>query len=132
MAHTVSIFVILLLNTQLWYRWPCSCLAHIINLAAQVLISTWSKKPNSIQLIQKMDMSWIWQKWIAMRFGLFMQYASRYGLYLMNGILILSTFLLSGMVIITMQGTFQIGSNKSLSASSWDKDSLGSNLHYAQ
>jgi hypothetical protein len=68
-------------------------------------------KPNSIQLIQKMDMSRTQQEGIAMSLGLFVQYVSRYGLYLMSGILILSTSLLSGTVVFATQGTFQIGSD---------------------
>jgi len=68
-------------------------------------------KPNSIQWIRKMDMSRIRQELIAMKLGSFVQYASRYGPYLIIDILILSISHLSGAVVITTKGTFQVGSD---------------------
>ena len=44
-------------------------------------------KPSFILVIQKMDTSQIWQEQIATRSGLSMQYASRYGPYLIIDII---------------------------------------------
>jgi hypothetical protein len=35
-----------LLGPLFRYSWPCSCLAHVINLATQALIRTYSKSPH--------------------------------------------------------------------------------------
>ena len=85
--------------------------SHTLSTSPLKFLFQLKVKPNPIQPIQKMDMSQIQQEWIAMRLSSFVQYASRYGLYLMSHILILSTSLLPGTVVVAMQGTFQIGSD---------------------